>query len=583
MTNELEVRTERVDDIPLLLTQLQKMGVAEQLDERLERHGNREGLSPGELLMVWLAFIVSEGDHRMNQLGEWAAERCDTLSGCLGKEVKAQDCHIARLSTILETLAEDEVWVDYEDALNRRSIRAYELSSSCVRIDMTTASSYGEVDSEGMLRFGHSKDHRPDLPQVKVSVATLDPLGMPLASDVVAGNKADDPLYLPAVARIRASVGRRGLLYVGDSKLSSVGNRAGIAIEADYYLCPLSAVQVSAEQMLAYVQPYLDEAQERDCDLSEVAGLERVTKDDTQDSPCIAYGFELGEEQQYQCTDGEMFRWKERRIVSYSLSYAQAQRSRLETRLASAEQALLSLTEGKQGKRYPKSREEVETAVEEVLEKYKLQGLLHIEIQQQQQTRQVRAYAAKPARRETTLRFHLHVTRDEAALKGLERRLGWRVFVTNQPAEQLPLAQVIRVYRQQHRVESGIARLKGRPLALTPMFLQRDDHIRGLIHLLSIALRVLTLTEHVVREALAAQGEELQGLYAGQPKRSTARPRAETLLAAFKGITLSIITLEGNIMRHITDLSPPQQRILDLLGFPKSIYDSLTAMPLANV
>ena len=42
------------------------------------------------------------------------------------------------------------------------------------------------------VQFGHSKDHRPDLPQVKVMQAVLDPLGMPLATDVVAGSRADE-------------------------------------------------------------------------------------------------------------------------------------------------------------------------------------------------------------------------------------------------------------------------------------------------------------------------------------------------------------------------------------------------------
>jgi hypothetical protein len=45
-----------------------------------------------------------------------------------------------------------------------------------------------------------------------------------------------------------------------------------------------------------------------------------------------------------------------------------------------------------------------------------------------------------------------------------------------------------------------------------------------MVRLLSLALRVLTLVEHVVREALEAAGESLQGLYAGNPKRETARP-----------------------------------------------------------
>ena len=130
---------------------------------------------------------------------------------------------------------------------------------------------------------------------------------------------------------------------------------------------------------------------------------------------------------------------------------------------------------------------------------------------------------------------------DEAALEAAVRRLGWRVYGTNQPREQLSLEQAVLAYRSEYLVERSLGRLKGRPLSLTPMYVQRDDHATGLIRLLSIALRVLTLLEFVGRRQLAAEGAQLAGLYAGNPKRETARPTAERLLEAFQDITLTVI------------------------------------------
>jgi transposase len=591
MEHDLKVRTERVDDIPILLAQLQKMKVAETLDNQLVRHGNRRGLSVGDLMAVWLAFIVSEGDHRMNQLEAWAEERGEALGGCLGHEVEAADCHIARLGRVLEQLSDDEVWEAYEAELNGTTLRAYDLASERVRVDTTTASYYGEVDGEGMLRFGHSKDRRPDLPQLKVGLGVLDPLGMPLATEVVAGNKADDPMYLPAIARLRQSLSRSGVLYVGDSKLGSLGNRAGIASEGDYYLCPLSKVQLPPEQLLAYLQPYL-KAQEVGGEVFAQGGLTEVVRSDSEGkTTTIGYAFEVNEPKSVAVDaadggergNGEEVGWSERRIVSYSLSHAKAERTRLETRVQAAERALAGLTESKQGKHLPKSREELHEAVTEVLSRHRVVGLLRFSIRERQQQRQVRAYGSQPARTETSTTLSLTVSRDEAALTRLNHTLGWRVLVTNQPAAQLPLSQVVLVYRDQHRVESSIARLKGRPLSLTPMFLQREDHIKGLVRLLSVALRVLTLTEFVVRDALQREGDTLQGLYSGQAKRTSKRPRAETLLRAFKGISLSIVTLGKKVMRHISELSTPQQRILELLGFPKSLYSRLASDLPGNV
>ena len=106
-----------------------------------------------------------------------------------------------------------------------------------------------------------------------------------------------------------------------------------------------------------------------------------------------------------------------------------------------------------------------------------------------------------------------------------------------------------------------VHRVKG-PLSLTPMYMQRDDHATGLIRLLSVALRVLTLLEFVVRRELMADGTKLAGLYAGNAKRETARPTAERLLEAFQDITVTIIKTAEQTVGHVTALHPLQQRIL---------------------
>jgi transposase len=104
---------------------------------------------------------------------------------------------------------------------------------------------------------------------------------------------------------------------------------------------------------------------------------------------------------------------------------------------------------------------------------------------------------------------------------------------------------------------------------------QRDDHATGLIRFLSVALRVLTLLEFVVRRQLAAEGAKLAGLYAGNPRRETDRPTAERLLEAFHDITLTIIKGSQQTELHVTALSPLQQRILELLGFSSALYTRL--------
>jgi transposase len=109
-------------------------------------------------------------------------------------------------------------------------------------------------------------------------------------------------------------------------------------------------------------------------------------------------------------------------------------------------------------------------------------------------------------------------------------------------------------------------------LAITPLFLKDDARIRGLLLLLGIALRVLTLTEFVARRSLAATGETLKGLYAGNPNRATHQPTAERLLKAFDDITLYRHKSATQVCYEVTELTPLQRRILQLLGVPESVY-----------
>jgi transposase len=214
-------------------------------------------------------------------------------------------------------------------------------------------------------------------------------------------------------------------------------------------------------------------------------------------------------------------------------------------------------------------------AVVAIVQRYGVEQFVWFRLTPQVTTRAVRAYRGQPARVESDRDTTVEVCVDAVALEAARRQLGWRVYGTNQPAESLSLAQAVLAYRSAYQVERSLGRLKGRPLSLTPMYVQRDDHATGLMRLLSIALRVLTLLEFVGRRQLAAEGAKLAGLYAGNPKRETDRPTAERLLEAFQDITLIIIKGPQQTHRHMTALSPLQQRILEILGCSSEIYTRL--------
>jgi transposase len=255
MSEPFTMSSERVDDIPLLLAQLARMGGQPLLDEHFPTHGTWTGLSLGWVGVLWLTQIVSQADHRLNHVEPWAEQRLQTLRGCTGQLVHPLDVSDDRLAGLLEALRDDECWCALEGALTQQLRRVYALPPQRVRLENTTASGSWGVTEDGLCQLGHSKDHRPALPQEQVKLAALAPVGLPVATEVVPIQRADAPLYGPAMTRVRASVERRGLLYVGDCQLGALEPRALLQAGGDDYVCPLAARQVPPEVWEDYGAP----------------------------------------------------------------------------------------------------------------------------------------------------------------------------------------------------------------------------------------------------------------------------------------------------------------------------------------
>ena len=566
---EIEVQNERVDDIPLLIGQQQNMGLAEIVDTIINPHWRRQGLSVGQTIMAWLTFILSESDHRLSYVEPWVETHLETLQRLLTPDLTVQDFSDDRLGDILRYLSDDARWAAIERELGRRTVRVYQLPQSCVRLDSTTVSLYHDPEGTALIRHGHSKDHRPDLAQLKVMLATLDPLGAPLVTQIVPGSAADDGLYIPAIDQTRHVLGQTGLLYIGDSKMEALPTRAHLVASGDYYLTPLSSKGGQRELLMQLVTAALAQKQE-------LVDLFRQPVDEAEPE-LIAQGYETTRWQEAVGGDGQVS-WTERVLVIYSPQLAQSQYRGLHGRLQRAEGKLLALTPAPgRGKRQYDDLASLQAEATAILQQHRVADCLPLTYERQVSQRQIRQYKDRPARIEETVRYQLHVQRDEDAIADQYRILGWRLYVLNAPGDAFSLAQAVHAYRGAPNIERNFSRLKGRPLGLHPVYLHREDHLKGLVRLLSLALRLLTLIEFVARRSLADAGQGLPGLYPGNPQQQTQRPTTERLLSAFDNITLSLIQLPGQHIVHITPLTPLQCRILELLELPTSIYSDLAA------
>jgi transposase len=571
MATELTLTTERIDDFVLLIHVMLRLNLPEILDRHIPRHWFQEGLSWGWVAMIWLAHIVSQGDHRKLTVRDWVRQAHDTLERVTGQNIRDTDFTDDRLTIVLRELSKPQYWHAVERDLGQHTIRVYDLEQKRVRVDATTVSGYHAGGEDSLFQFGKSKDD-PGLLQVKVMQAVLDPLGWPAATDVVSGEQADDGLYIPIIERLLTILTQAGLLFVGDCKLSAVATRAYLRWRGHHYLAPLALTGDTAAEMRAWVQAALN-------------GKQTLTPIPMVDNQGQALPLVQGYETTRPCmaqVDGHTLEWTERVFVVYSESYAKAQARGLEQRLATASTKLNALTPPRgRGKRQIKDEAQLTQAAQAILQAHRVEELLSYTFERQEERHiqfvgRGRGAANRPQRVVEQVRYQItSVVRHEADIAALKETFGWRAYATDVPAEQLTLEEAVLTYRDEWLIEHGFHRLKGAPLSLNPLFVKRDDQVVGLIHLLTIAVRLLTLIEFVVRRALKREQAELVGLHKENPKKATATPTTERLLQAFSNITLTIVQLPDRVVRHVTPLTPLQVRILELLSLSPDIYRSL--------
>lgn len=580
-TPKITVTVERMDDLPVLVGRMKQMQVEALIDQIVPTHHLWEGISKGKLAVGWLAHIMTSGDHRKVHVKE-AMSRCHhTMSQLLEATLSANDFGDDRLGRLLNSLGQPDVPEEIDRAFNLHCLRYYQLDTAgaTLRLDSTSVSVYGDGDgaTSSVLQYGHSKDHRPDLKQFKVMMAELDPIGMPLVTQLIRGQAADDGLYVPAYEQACGAIGRN-VLVIGDVKMSAVETRAHIHGRGSRYLTPLAKVGHWPEQMAQWIEEALE-------------GKTVAVELRDNEGHLTAQVYERTRSQQAEMAEngGEnslkrRVEWEERVALVHSENVARTAEASLRRHLAEAKTKLESLTAQRgRGRRCFREEEALQKKCEAILQHYEVTGLLTVKIESRATTKTVnakrgRTAAGKKAEKRVVedRRYEVAgVSVDESAVAERVKRLGWRAYATNCAAKELVVEQIIAAYHGEWRVEHVLRRLKGRTLSIAPVYVRDEKQIRGLLCLLAIALRVLTLVEYTVHRALKTEGQTLKGVSPAYPTHVTDHPSAELILSAFKPIELVIVQLAGEVIYQVVALTSMQQRLLQLMGLSMTLYHDI--------
>ena len=388
----------------------------------------------------------------------------------------------------------------------------------------------GAYEQADLIRYGYSRDHRPDRKQVEVAATVTAAGGVPLDYHVLAGNVADRTTPVENLRRLRGLLAQLPPRDPTQSAPVVVSDRAMLTPEAlaayadaDWHpLGPLDphmgdgAVQdllasVPAEELAAAPLAYRPQRAVADLDWEDYHGVERALEvpHPVADRPPLAL----------------------RALVVWSPGKARLDAQVRATHLARLEAALADLA-GKIGRRPYTTTAAVHKRVRTLLAHHPARHFVAVTLQGGPE-------AAAP--------LTLTWARQDQALTAAAALDGRYVLGTTAPT--LDAAEILRLAKQRDVPEKRFALLKG-PLAVRPLFVHTQDRVRGLIWATMVALLLFALLElHVRRAGLSVSGK--------------------TVLAQAAPLAVVLLLLpDGTILRRLANLGPPVTDLLRRLGWP---------------
>jgi uncharacterized protein DUF4277 len=509
--------------LPVLLPLCEEVGLRAIINRRCYPEGEApEDLDVGCVALV-LALNRLQAPAPLVHVEEWVAQ--SGLGDVLG--IDAGQCNDDRLARTLDTLLPhlDALWQDLVVA----AVVALGSDLRALCYDLTSLSFCGAYEEADLVRYGYSRDHRPDRKQIEVAAAVTAAGGIPVDYRPLAGNVADRTTPVEQLRRLRGLLALlparppdQACLVISDRAMLTEAARAAYAQSDVCYLGPLDPsvghgavrellASVSVAELAAHPLPYRPQRAAGDPDWAAYCGVERpllVAHPDPSKPPLAV-----------------------RALVVWSPGKARLDAQLRETLLRRLERGLTQLA-GKLGRR-------PYTGVAAV------------------QKRRTTLRKGHPARQFLTITLtggpdtdqplRLTWTREAAALAAAAALDGRYVLGTNDP--RLDAAQMLDQSKWRDVPEKRFALLKG-PLAVRPVYVHKEDRILGLVFCTMVALLLVALLELLLRRA----GIPLSG---------------QQFLAICAPLSLLVLVLhDGSSLRQVTGLPPPVAALLQAQGWP---------------
>jgi len=560
LTDTLALESLYLGGHPVIRPFLERLGVRMFLEETLGRPDPRIKLPPVESAMLLVRnFTLSR--YPLYGVPEWTRKFVPEQL-----ELQANQIRLINDDRLGRTL--DKLFVSDRRSMVTRlvvhMVEEFNIDLERLHNDSTSLTCSGEYrerpprrDGRRRLRIvhGHNKDHRPDLKQLVWSLTVSDDGAVPVHYNVYDGNTNDDTTHIGIWESLCKIVGGPEFIYVADSKLCTRKNMAHISGPGGHFITVLPRTRKEDGRFKEWIL------------------YNEVDWQVIWDRPPLRRKHNPPE--RFEAVEDPSPSSEGYRIIWYRSSekWKRDERSR-DNIIQAARQDLHRLRE-RAGKRNLKTREQVQAAVDKILDETGTRSWVQVEIETHERVTHKQVGPGRPGKntryaRQVTPVYRPVVTLDAEALKASAAADGIFPLITDMAAERMSPLDILSIYKYQPFVEKRHEQLKT-AAEVVPVNFKMPERIEAYLLLYFIAVTVHALIERKVRDAMKARGIRSIPLY--PEERACRAPTADKILGLFEPLRRHRL-FDGDCAVKIfwDELSDVQRFVLNLLDVPTAAY-----------
>lgn len=528
--------TQRIDHLGIVAGVCRRIGLIEVIDGSLISPADRK-VSCGQATQAMVLNALGLTGRALYLMPEYMANRPVDL--LVGPGLEAADFNDDTLGRALDELHYNGV-TELFAIVAAEALRAYNIDVVYAHLDSTTFAVHGAYDSEYAqsmvenygaveIRYGYSRDNRPDLRQTVVNLITSQASAIPIWLEVLDGNSSDKHTFQATVKAYCDALAK------GESPPWFVMDSAGYSRD--------NLQAWGSIPWLTRVPETLGDAKE----LLRVVPTAAMTPVNDEYSVCALCTRYAGVKQRWLLVHSQPAYAREKQRLRANIA-------RQETKQQQAWRALC--------RRHFQCEADAREAVARFAEKLRWWTV-------KATVTPVKRYhrPGRPAKDDpfdiVAWEIEGALALNEAAVKEEEAWLGRFILATNILDEAvLPDARLLAVYKEQSSsVERGFRFLKDPLFFADGLFLKSPARIMALIMVMGIALLVYALAERELRAALVERNETIPH----QTGRPTQRVTLRRVAQIFEGVDLLTVRAGPDVVsRQVLNLTPVRLKILRL-------------------